>query len=149
MGMFGVQDQLYKVSDTKMTDEAGKPIYICQHVKSYFVFLGVYARDEGLVMSTDWDRGYFPMPDSTELKSLQQEGLIPNPLPQHGMNFFDKLFGFSLWWAILGCLAYSALISKSHARKRLEAEANAAKLVEVPAADQVTELTEPQSVDPE
>lgn len=117
MGMFGKQDTLYKVADTNLKDDSGKSIEICQHVTSYYFFAGLYARDDGLVVSSDRDRGYSEMPTGEELKQLQEAGLFPNPLPPHGLNFVDKLLGFSLWWLILAVIFYAVISTQIDAIK--------------------------------
>lgn len=117
---FGKQDNVYKLVETHLKDEQGRPLWVADHVTSYYVFAGVYARDDGLVLTANTDEGYFPFPTADAVKQYQSEGLFPAELPKHGLGFFDIFLGFSLWWLLLVVVAWTVISKKIEARKEAQ-----------------------------
>lgn len=56
----------------------------------------------------DWANGnrYYTIPIGKELKTLQDEGLLPNPLPTYSRPILDYIYGYSLWilLAVIVCI---------------------------------------------
>lgn len=117
---FGKQDSVYKLVETHLQDEQGRPLWIADHVTSYYVFAGVYARDDGLVLTANTDEGYFPFPTAEEVKQYQSAGLFPAELPKHGLGFFDIFLGFSLWWLLLVVVVWTVISTKIEAKKEAQ-----------------------------
>jgi len=119
--MFGKDETIHFIEDVKATGPNNEALYLGYMSAIQFFVAGVYVEDEGYVLGVKGDsKKFFHMPTGDQLKSLQQRGLLPDPLPPYSLNAFDYLFGYSLWIVLLVVGIWTA-IDLQRKRKRREA----------------------------
>jgi hypothetical protein len=72
-----------------------------------FAVLGVAVSDHGYVFGMRSDPEHFYPTTQAELKSFQERGLLPNPLPAYSLSFVDYLLGYSLWILLVPMLGFA------------------------------------------
>lgn len=96
-GLFGKREQIKKIQDVPIQGPNGEELFLAYKTTSLFVILGVYHKDDGYVLGVKGSFGtYYPL-DEEMIKSYQESGSLPNPMPEYEIPLFDRLFGFSLW----------------------------------------------------
>src|SRR5262245_26837938 len=96
--MFGKDETIHFLQDVKLTGPNQETLYLGYMTAIQFFLAGVYVEDEGYVLGVKGEsKTFFRVPTGEELKGFQQRGLLPDPLPPYSLNFFDYLFGYSLW----------------------------------------------------
>jgi tetratricopeptide (TPR) repeat protein len=118
---FGTQDHIRQIQDVDIKGPKGEALYLA-HKYSFHSFLLPYRMtDDGYVLGVRGDsRSYFNL-DAANIKSFQERGLLPSPLPPYELSLFDYAFGHSLWIAvvvIIGLIPLSMLGKRR--RKRAE-----------------------------
>ena len=99
--MFGKDETIHFLQDVKVTGPNNEPLYLGYMSAIQFFVAGIYVQDEGYVLGVKGDsKKFFHMPGADQLRSFQQRGLLPDPLPPYSLGFFDYLFGYSLWIVI-------------------------------------------------
>jgi len=99
--MFGKDETIHFLQDVKVTGPNNESLYLGYMSAIQFFVAGIYVQDEGYVLGVKGDsKKFFHMPDGDQLKSFQQRGLLPDPLPPYSLSFFDYAFGYSLWIVI-------------------------------------------------
>jgi hypothetical protein len=124
----GSQDSISHIADTKIMYE-GKQLYL-GHKKSMYLFgLPLYVKSDGLVFGVRGDNdSYMGLPDENEIREMQKQGLLPDPLPVAELTLSDYLWGYSLWPTLIALFLFyggkRALSgSKNTARKEAEEKA--------------------------
>jgi hypothetical protein len=115
--MFGQQDSLTKLADTQLLDQNGSKLSLCTKSTSYFFILGVYASGD-VVLCDETLKGYYPLPEGSELSAYQKAGKLPDPLPAADMSAFDYVLGYSLWIG-LACWGVWHLFSSRRAKTQM------------------------------
>jgi hypothetical protein len=119
--MFGKDETIHFIQDVKAAGPNKEPLYLGYMTAIQFFAAGLYVEDEGYVLGVKGDsKKFFHMPTGDQLRSLQQRGLLPDPLPPYSLNAFDYLFGYSLWIVLVVVGAWTA-IDLQRKRKRREA----------------------------
>ena len=107
---FGTQDTIIDLQPVEGTK------YVLAHKHhAYYLFGGLYLKDDGYVLKESITRGtyssvfqptkYIPLtPEKT--RELQQEGVLPDPLPTYKIPFGAYVSGYSLWGFFLLVAAY-------------------------------------------
>jgi hypothetical protein len=117
--MFGKDETVHFVQDVKLTGPNQEALYVGYLTAIQFFLAGVYVQDEGYVLGVKGDsKKFFHMPTGEELKSFQQRGLLPDPLPPYSLGFFDYLFGYSLWIVIAVVVLWSVFDWKRRKKAR-------------------------------
>jgi hypothetical protein len=93
---FGKAEEISKLADLDVTRE-GHKLYLGQKTATVFFLLGVYANDDGYVLGVSDEPDTYYETSAEELKAFQERGLLPAPLPPHGLTVLDYLIGYSLW----------------------------------------------------
>jgi len=98
---FGDHSTLHKIQDVEFTGPKGEKLYLAYKTTTKFFMLGVNLTEQGYVLAVkDSDeQGYYPLKDS-QIKEFQNEGSLPNPLPNYKLTIFDYALGYSLWIVI-------------------------------------------------
>ncbi len=93
--LFGSDEKIEKIQDLEGTD------YKLSHKFTlHFFIAGIYLSDDGYVLQKKTDfSGYYPL-DNEKIQELQQNGMLPSPLPKYSISFWEYLFGYSLWLVI-------------------------------------------------
>lgn len=118
---FGPDESLHVIAETKLLD-GSKPLSLCYKTYTYFVVAGVYTTDAYALCEGGSSKRYMPLPDGDELAALQQQGLLPSPLPAYKRPILDYVQGFSLWLLIVvgaGWTYFETRRSKAAAPKKL------------------------------
>lgn len=108
---FGSDEKLHVLAETQITNE-GKPISLCYKAYTYFLIGGVYTTDEYVLCEGGTSTRYWPLPQGDRLANLQQQGLLPSPLPAYTRPTIDYLAGYSLWLLIVFVAAWGYLDSR-------------------------------------
>lgn len=97
---FGSDEKIRSLSDINLRGPSGEMLFLAHKVTTQFFLLGVQVKDDGYVLGVKGDsRKYFRLPDA-QLQRLQQQGLLPSPLPGYRLGKMDYLIGYSLWLAL-------------------------------------------------
>jgi tellurite resistance protein len=118
---FGPDETLHVIAETKLSD-GSTPLSLCYKTYTYFVLAGVYTTDEYALCEGGASKRYAPLPSGAELAKLQQQGLLPLPLPSYSRPLLDYVFGYSLWLLIAVVAVWTYVEtrrSKAEAPKRL------------------------------
>ncbi|TAI47340.1 tetratricopeptide repeat protein [Flagellimonas allohymeniacidonis] len=96
-GLFGKSERIKRISDVDIKGPNGEDLYLAYKTTSQFFFMGVYMTDDGYVLGVSKNFGtYYPL-DEEKIAAFQASGNLPDPLPDYGIPFTDRLWGFSLW----------------------------------------------------
>ena len=108
--MFGDNDTLHKIQDVEFNGPKGEKLYLAYRTTIKFFILGVNITEQGYVLAIkdSKQKGYYPLNDA-QIKELQNNGGLPNPLPKYELTKFDYAFGYSLWIFILVSGVYSLI----------------------------------------
>jgi hypothetical protein len=89
---FGTDEKMHTIQPTK------DPKYtLCYKTSIFFFILGCYVKDDGYVLCPVGEsKKYIPL-DAAKIQQLQQEGILPTPLPPYSLSFWEYLFGYSNW----------------------------------------------------
>ena len=99
--MFGTAEDIHKLQDVGLKGPGGERLVLAYKTTTKYFIGGVFVRDDGYVLSADGDgERYFQLPTGDRLSSLQEQGLLPNPLPRYGLSAFDYGNGYSLWMIV-------------------------------------------------
>lgn len=105
----------------QMADSVGVPIIgkLAYLVEIQFFIAGVWVNDGGYIITNDKESFY---PISEDVQKITEE-YINNKFPDYSLSFFDYLFGYSLWIAIIGVIAYykikDSVIDKRSQRRNI------------------------------
>lgn len=114
---FGREDKIRQLQPTRDPD-----IWLCHRVRTYHFLAGVYMADEGYVLQKTIRGsrlalpGYHPL-DDEKIRELQQEGVLPTPLPAYSLSFWDYFWGYLLWIVLAGVTG-SSFIAAAWAKAR-------------------------------
>tara|TARA_R110000764_G_scaffold110087_2_gene196389 strand:+ start:602 stop:1366 length:765 start_codon:yes stop_codon:yes gene_type:complete len=99
-GLFGKSDSIEEIIDLEVKGPNGEDIYLAYKTTGYFFFMGAYMSDDGYVLGIKGSSSYYPL-DETQINTYQENGLLPNPLPNYKIPLMDWIWGFSLWILLL------------------------------------------------
>lgn len=129
--IFGRDDSIECITPIAVKGVEGEDLCLAYKTSTLFIGAGVYLRDEGYVLglSNSW---YYPMPEAAQLKSMQAQGLIPDPLPGYSVPLWKYGIGYSLWILIAVMVAFG-MWSSARKKRRLREDAEAPVSVGPPA----------------
>lgn len=100
--MFGTQDTIEKIQDTKITGPKGEKLYLA-HKFAIHSFVAPYMlSDDGYVLGVEGDTSRYFALEASMLADFQQRGLLPKPLPPYEIATFHYIFGYLLWEILAG-----------------------------------------------
>jgi hypothetical protein len=124
---FGEDDKIHAIQDVDLKGAKGEALYLGHMVKTQFFGAGIYVTDGGYVLGVKGDsHTFYPMPKGEQLAKFQESGLLPNPLPPYSLNFFDYLFGYSLWIVLVVVIGWVVIGDRLKKRKAVAASPPAA-----------------------
>lgn len=97
-GRLYTAEEIRFVADTSLRTRDGKEFYLGHRVelsKKFGLSFGI--EDKGLVLAVKGERAYMLLPNGEQLRDLQQESLLPDPLPSVKLTKMGKLKGNSGW----------------------------------------------------
>jgi hypothetical protein len=117
--MFGDQDSLHKIQDVEFNGPNGEELYLAYRTTIKFFILGVNITKQGYVLAIkdSEDKAYYSL-DNAQIKELQNNGGLPNPMPKYKLTKFDYAFGYSLWILILIFGGFSLIKRQFKKRKK-------------------------------
>lgn len=84
--------------------------HLATYKVSYWLLAGVWVSSETVIaVSND---SYSPMPKGQELKELQELDILPDPIPDYGLNALDYILGYSFWLIVAIILIIGYVTSK-------------------------------------
>jgi hypothetical protein len=120
--MFGDDDTLHKIQDVEFTGPKGEELYLAYRTTIKFFVLGVNLTEQGYVLAIkdSEQKGYYSL-DDAQIKELQKNGGLPNPLPKYELTKFDYAFAYSLWIFIFISGVFS-LVKRQFKKKKANSE---------------------------
>ena len=107
--MFGDEDRIYIIQDIDYQLKENEGLSLGYRLTTTSFIAGIYITDNGYVLvpqrNTDL---YYPL-DNEEIKALQVEGALSDPLPTYEIGIMDYIFGYLLWILILIAALYVGL----------------------------------------
>lgn len=101
--MFGKDQKVKFIQDIPLKGPNDETLFLGHMVETRFFIAGIYVKDSGYALGVKGNGNsdfYYPLPEGEKLIILQQENLIPNPLPAYTLSTFDYAIGYSLWLII-------------------------------------------------
>jgi len=96
--MFGKDETIHKIEDVPYEINQGEDLYLGYKTSIMYVLAGLYLSNDGYVLGVKSDSShYYDLPTGDDLKSIQAQGLLPDPLPAYSVGWFDYVLGYSLW----------------------------------------------------
>ncbi|MGH8639407.1 MAG: hypothetical protein ACREUX_24655 [Burkholderiales bacterium] len=100
--MFGNGEDVWTVTEVQLKGPAGENLHLGRKLVTWSFLLPMTISDGGFVLKIAGDRTrYYPMPEGRELEQAQRRGLLPDPLPDWELTPFQRVYGHSLWVALL------------------------------------------------
>jgi hypothetical protein len=95
------EEDILFLADTSLRADNGKQLYLGHKVSmTKALGLSFFIESEGLVLGVTGERAYISLPEGEQLRLLQSEGKLPNPLPSAKLGVGQRLKGY-LGWIIL------------------------------------------------
>lgn len=119
---FGEDEKLHVITGTKLVAD-GKPLSLCYKTYTYYMIAGIYTTDQYVLCEGGASTKYWPMPAGERLASMQQQGLLPSPLPTYSRDAIEYVLGYSLWLVIAFValwMVFDGIRSKSEAPRNLD-----------------------------
>lgn len=117
--MFGKDETIACIQPITLKGAEGEGLCLAYKTSKYFVFAGVYLKDDGYVLGVASKKDtFYPLPEAGELKDFQARGLMPDPLPGYSIPVPEYLFGYSLWIVIAFVAAFGWLKSVNTKRRK-------------------------------
>ncbi|MEW5741516.1 MAG: hypothetical protein AB1938_21530 [Myxococcota bacterium] len=117
--LFGKDEKIECIQPIDLKGADGEDLCLAYKTSKYFVFAGVYMKDDGYVLGVPKVKGtYYPLPEATELQGFQARGLVPSPLPGYSIPIPEYLFGYSLWLVIALVAGFGWLKSARTKRRK-------------------------------
>lgn len=114
---FGVTERKHYIKEIKLKGPNEESLYLGYITATISMGAGMYLFDAGYYLGVkNNNKIYYSLPDSIELKNLQEKGLIPYPLPVYHISILEYLFGYSLW-ILMAIYMIPSLIRKIKKRK--------------------------------
>jgi hypothetical protein len=101
--LFGKDEKIACIVDVTLKGADDEALCIAYKTTTQFFGAGIYLKDDGYVLGIKGKaQSYYPLPAAEELKSFQEAGRLPTPLPPYNIGAFDYAFGYSLWLILVG-----------------------------------------------
>jgi hypothetical protein len=109
---FGSGEKLHYVANTALRDKDGEELVISRKVTTQCFLFPYNQSDDDFVLAV---RGkpsmYYKFPSSAEVARLQEEGMLPNPIPEWEAGVLDFILGYFLWFFLGACIHMSCTSS--------------------------------------
>lgn len=123
--IYGNDESLECIQGVKLEGANDEPLCVGYKTTTTFFGAGVWFKDDGYVLKVSGKGGtYYPMPSGAELKSFQEQGLLPDPLPGYSVPLYKYGVGYSLWMllaVVAAFMAWNSARKKKRMREDLEA----------------------------
>lgn len=110
--MFGNDDNIHVIQELELLGPENKPLQLAHRVTLHFFVAGIYTSDEGYVLTEKGNSELYYSLTPELLKTYQDEGTLPNPLPAYSIPIWDYLFGYSLWIIVGGVILFYVIKDK-------------------------------------
>lgn len=117
-GLLGKQETIKKIQDVSIKGSKGEDLYLAYKTSSLFLFFGVYFKDDGYVLGIKKGFGsYYPL-DEDQIRTFQEQGHLPKPLPEYSIPFFDYAIGYSLWVVLPFVIGYQIVKYRNRTNRK-------------------------------
>jgi hypothetical protein len=114
---FGRDETLTCLVDIEMRGKESEQLCLGHKTSKFFVGAGVYLSDDGYILRSKGQNTYYAVTPE-ELAQLQQEGVVPTPLPPYHISWVDYAFGYSLWIILFGVVGFGVIRNKLRSRRQ-------------------------------
>jgi len=123
--MFGTDETITCIQHVEIKGPGDESMCLAYKTSKLFIGAGVKLTDEGYVLGVE-EKGSnvtkFIKLDAAKIQDLQQQQLLPVPLPKYEIPVAEYLFGYSLW-IILPFVALFYWIAAMRKKSRIQARA--------------------------
>jgi hypothetical protein len=106
---FGTEDDTVCIVDIAAKGNNGEPLCLGYKFTVKHFIGPVWLRDDGLVMKVKLENSYYDLPDADTVKAMQEEGLLPTPLPSYEIPWWRYAYGYLVWIVIAGMVVAGVL----------------------------------------
>jgi tetratricopeptide (TPR) repeat protein len=115
---FGTQEHLREIQDVEIKGANGEALYLGYKYSFHSFLLPYSLTDDGYVLGVRGDeKSYFRL-DDANIKSFQDRGQLPTPLPPYQLSPLDYAMGHALWIALIVIAAVWPLSRRSSRRRK-------------------------------
>jgi len=119
---FGSGETATCIADAAMRGPDGESLCVAYKTSWFALGAGVYLTDDGYVLKFRDRDGYLPLPRESTVRELQQQALLPKPLPDYTISSGTYFAGYSFWF-YASIVALAVLFGWRRARARREVAA--------------------------
>ncbi len=102
---FGESEDLNMIERVEPLVIEDETFFLGYHTYFKWFLAGVYVRDRGYVLIDASKTRYIEL-DEKDIQQLQEEEMLPTPLPEYKLEGIDYLKGYSLWLILLALAIY-------------------------------------------
>jgi tetratricopeptide (TPR) repeat protein len=114
---FGTQEHLREIQDVEIKGAKGEALYLGYKYSFHSFLLPYRLTDDGYVLGVRGEKTYFDL-DDENIKSFQDSGQLPSPLPTYQLSLLDYAFGHALWIALVVIVGLWPLSRRSKRRRK-------------------------------
>lgn len=95
-------EYLEKIQDTEIKTRSGESLYLAYKYSHHLFILPYRMTDDGYVLGVMGNSHRYYTLDAAMIASLQEQKLLPAPLPPYSISLIDYAFGHLLWIVAAG-----------------------------------------------
>jgi Tfp pilus assembly protein PilF len=114
---FGTQEHLREIQDVELKGANGEALYLGYKYSVYSFLLPYGLTDDGYILGVRGDTSYFRL-DDENIKSFQDRGQLPSPLPSYQLSMLDYAMGHAVWIVLAVIVGLLPLSMRSRRRRK-------------------------------
>jgi Tfp pilus assembly protein PilF len=114
---FGTQEHLREIQDVELKGANGEALYLGYKYSVYSFLLPYGLTDDGYILGIRGDTSYFRL-DDENIKSFQDRGQLPSPLPSYQLSMLDYAMGHAVWIVLAVIVGLLPLSMRSRRRRK-------------------------------
>jgi tetratricopeptide (TPR) repeat protein len=116
---FGTQEHLREIQDVEIKGANGEALYLGYKYSFHSFLLPYRLTDDGHILGVrgGGERSYFHL-DDADIKSFQENGQLPSPLPSYQLSLLDYAMGHALWIALIVIVGLWPLLRRGKRRRK-------------------------------
>lgn len=114
---FGTQEHLREIQDVEIKGANGEALYLGYKYSFHSFLLPYSLTDDGYVLGIRGEKSYFHL-DGANLKSFQDSGQLPSPLPTYRVSLLDYAMGHALWIVLVVMAGLWPLLRRNKRRRK-------------------------------
>src|SRR5438477_11090147 len=112
--LFGKDELITCIQHVEVKGPRDESLCLAYKTTKLFIGAGVWISDDGYTLRIENDPKHFFKVNAEQIAGMQNEGLLPRPLPAYSIPWYEYAFGYSLWIVI----ALSLLFWRAGAMRR-------------------------------